>query len=1012
MHSTLGEIRRLVMRRIHAARVGTAVGLLAVVACIVAVLLAPGGVASAGQERYEYDPIGRLILHVDSQNEVTEYTYDPAGNLLAVRRTGQAAGLAPVITGVVPGVIRRGETRTITLSGQRLQVGTLQASDPGMNLSGVQLSASQVTATLAVAASVGTGTQTLTFSNAQGSARIALVVAAALPTLSVEPSPLALPPDNTPRAITLRLSGADAVGHTINIASSDATRVTVSPASVVLAAGQTAVQVSVTPKAGGFASLVLTSPTLQSVTVPVFVTADFRGVNTSYAAPVGIQVGDITGPATPQATATFASARVGVAVGAVLTGLAPRAVPVGATHSLVITGAALPGTVQVSLLPAQGVTTTQVVLSSGTGGTGQIAVVLAVDADAPTGERLIVVRDGAGQLIPFADAALSRVQLTTGQPAIDSIEPLFASQGATVQIRVRGRHLQGARLQLSPETDLRVDSVPVVNAVGTELTAYVQVAALAATGPRRVQVHTASGRSADLADSSNQLTIVQALQHDVTPIVSSLVGVVVGSSASGASTQTLGPIQAPGVGVLVGAAAHAVIPDLGSLGSSLTLVVSGAGLQSVQSVTLVPAEGLLWGAHTINAEGTQLSIPLSIDASAPRTVRQLRLSTATGRLLFTTPQADQFRVVAPAPTIIGVAPQVVVAGTTTFMTVRGSNFSDVTSVQFHPAAGLVAVPPFTATDGNTVLRFAVQVAPGAASGPRTLVVNTAGGATPAAPSPANTFQVAQQTGPVYDAIMAAPVGVQVGSAAPEPQAQPREVHAQAVGVVFNPEGGGAAQYETAWAANVGVLVGAASTGMSPTRPDGFLAGGNHALVISGHALDQVTAVTVHGTAGITLGTPVVSGDARQLTVPVDVPALAASGVYGVQLFSGVGTATARIPDVQPGAMFFNVGALPTGMESVSPLVLEQGKTYTFTVRGTGLRDVYQIEASPAGGLRFGMPFVPPQWSSDALGEKLTVLVTVDAEAAVGSRVVRLRVPGGATGADALPANTITISTPF
>lgn len=1011
MRRTLGKFTRLVTHCTRALGAGAVVGLTAVLACVVAVLLAPGSVATAGQDRYEYDPIGRLILHVDGQNEVTEYSYDPAGNLLAVRRSGQAAGQAPVISGVSPGVIRRGETRAITLTGQRLQVGTLLASDPGMSLSGVQLGTTQVTANLSVAASVAAGTQTLTFSSAQGTARVAIVVAAALPTLSVEPSPLALPPDNTPRAITLRLSGADAVGHTVNISSSDPGRAIVSPASVVLAAGQTAVQVSVTPKAGGFVNLALSSPSLQPVNVPVFVTTDFRGANTSYAQPVGVQVGAVAAPVAPPVAATFSSARVGVAVGSVLTSVRPRALPVGATHSLVITGAALPGTVQMSLVPGQGVTTTQVVLSQEIG-TGQIAARLSVDAMAQVGEHRIVVRDGAGQVIPFADPDMARIRLTTGQPVIESVSPLFVQQGATVRVAVRGRHLHGALMRVQPETDLRVDSEPVVNAAGTELTAYVQVAALAATGVRRVQVVTASGQSADLADSSNQLTIVQAVQHDITPILSPMVGLVVGSATTVAGTQTSGPIQAPGVGVLVGAAAQSVTPGMGVLGTSVTLVVQGVGLQAVQTVTLVPTDGLVPGAPAANPDGTQLSIPLSINTNALRTLRQLRLATAAGRLLFTAPEADQFRVVAPAPGIMGVAPQVVVAGSTTFMTVRGSNFSDVTGVRFEPADGLVPVPPFVATEGNTVLRFAVQVAPGAPSGPRTLVVSTAGGATPAAPSPANTFQVAQQVGPVHDAILAAPVGVLVGSATPEPQSQAREVYAQAVGVVFNPAGGGVTQSDTAWASHVGVLVGPASTSMNPARPDGFLAGGSDALVIRGHALDQITAVTVQGTAGISLGTPVVSGGATQLTVPVQVSATAASGTYGVQLFSGSGTATTRITDANPQAMFFNVGSLPTGMESVSPLVLEQGKTYTFTVRGTGLRDVYQIEASPSEGLRFGIPFVSPQWSTDALGEKLTVQVTVDADAATGSRVVRLRVPGGMTGADAFPANTITVSTPF
>ncbi len=995
MHSTLTGLKRLK---------GACAGLV-LLACALAV---PGSGAGAGQERYEYDAIGRLVLHVDSQSEVTEYSYDPAGNLLSVRRAGQAADLAPALTSVSPSVIRRGETRSVTLTGQRLQAGTLQASDPGIGISGVQLGASQITAQVTVAPSVAVRAHTLTFSNARGAASVALVVASALPVLTVEPSPLALPPDNTARAITLRLSTADAVAHVVNIASSDAGRVSVNPASVTLAAGQTAVQVSVTPRAGGFANLLLTSPTLQSVTLPVFVTTDFRGANTSHAVPVGVQVGDAVAPSAPPVSATFASARVGVAVGPVLTGMMPGAVPVGGTYSLTVTGMALPGTVQLSLSPDQGVAVTQATVSGGAGA-GQISAQLAVDAGAPPGERRVVVRDAAGQVIAFADPGQGRIVLTTGQPVIDSVAPLFAPQGATVRLTVRGRHLQGAGLRISPATDLRVDSAPVVNAAGTELTAGVQVAPPALTGTRRVQVITPSGQSPDEVGNGNQFTIVQAIQHEVSPIVAPLVGVVVGSSTPGGGTQTLGPVQAPAVGVLVGAAAQSLTPGVGVLGTSLTLVVQGTGLQSVQSVTLTPPDGITLGVPGVNAQGTQLSIPVSVDAAAPRTARRVRLSTATGLLPFTAPGADAFRVVAPAPDIVSVVPQVVLAGATTTLTVRGLNFSDVTAVRFEPAGGLLPVPPFAATDGNTVLRFVVQAAADAASGQRVLVVETAGGATSAAPSPANTCQVARQAGPVHDAIMALPVGVQVGDATPPPQPVAREAHAQAVGVVLESVGGGTStRSDSAYAAPVGVLVGPGAARLSPQLPDGVLAGGSHALVIQGIGLDQVTAVTVHGTAGISLGTPVAGGEATLLTVPMDVPGTVSSGMYGLRLYSGTGTATARITDVRADALLFAVGKLPVAMESVSPIVLEQGKTYTFTVRGIGLRDVYAVESAPDGGLRVG----PAQWSSDALGERLTVQILVAPDAAVGSRVIRLRVPGGITGADATPANTITISTPF
>lgn len=996
MHRTLREIS---LKKLGA--------LLVLLLCSALALFSPHGLA--GQERYDYDPIGRLVRHIDSNNQVTDYTYDAAGNLLSVNRSGLASGLAPVLTAIAPGAIRRGETKTITLTGQRLQLGTLQASDPALELSNVQRSATQITASLSVALLAATGTQTFTFTNSAGAAHIAMLVAPALPVLTVEPSPLALPPDNTARAITLRLSGPDVVAHTLSLASSDVSRATVNPASVVLAAGQTVAQVSITPKLAGFVNLVLTSATLRSVTVPVFVTLDFRGVNTSYAAPVGVRVGDAPGPSSPPtASATFASSRVGVAVGPVLTGISPGAMVVGGAQSFVLTGSNLPGTVQVAIQPSAGITPAAVsFVSAGS----QISVALGVDAGAAVGARRIVVTDATGQLIPFADEGKSQIVLTTGQPSIASIEPLFAPQGSTVLLKIRGRHLHNGRLLITPLTDMRIDSMATINADGTELLARVEVAALAAPGPRLVQVQTFSGVSSNQPSAANQFSVVREVQHSVAPILSPLVGVVVGSAGS-ASTTTVGPVQAANVGVLVGAAAIAVSPPVGLLGSSLTLVVSGAGLQSVQTATLAPLDGLAVGAFSVNAEGTQLSIPLAIDASAPRTARQVVLATVAGKLAFSTQGGDQFRVVAAAPQLIAVAPQAVAAGSAVTMTLRGQNFSDVQAIQFDPPAGMVAAPPFVASQNNTVLSFGVQVSAGAVSGTRTVVVVAAGGASSAVPSPANTFQVGQQLGAVRDAIVAPQVGVLVGSSAPAPTTQTVATYAPAVGVMVTGTATQATRDESAYAPHVGVVVGVASTGLVPRSPDGFLKGGSGGLVITGVNLDQVSSVTVLGSAGVTLGALAVNGGNTQLTVPVSVSGTAASGTYGVRLHSGSGTTTAVVTAVNPGAMRFSVGALPTQMESVSPIVLEQGKSYTFTVRGTGLQDVYQVEASPGTGLRIGVAFSAPLWSTDALGEKLTVPVFVEADAPVGSRVLRLRVPGGVTDADATPANTITITTPF
>jgi hypothetical protein len=67
--------------------------------------------------------------------------------------------------------------------------------------------------------------------------------------------------------------------------------------------------------------------------------------------------------------------------------------------------------------------------------------------------------------------------------------------------------------------------------------------------------------------------------------------------------------------------------------------------------------------------------------------------------------------------------------------------------------------------------------------------------------------------------------------------------------------------------------------------------------------------------------------------------------------------------------------------------------------------VFEAWVDAANGVEF---ISAPVWSTDAYGELITVSVQVKSDASLGSRVVRMRVPGGSSTATPLPANTITI----
>lgn len=979
-------------------------GLVALLICIAAGVSALP--AHAVVERYSYDPLGRLVQYVDGAGQVTEYTYDAAGNLTSVTNAGSSSALMPVLSTVTPSLIRRGETKSLLITGQRLQVGSLSSSDPGLDLLNVRQTASQIEADLVADQAVPVGAHSLSFTNAQGSVSIGITVAPVLPVLSVEPSPLALPPDNTARNITLRLSSADVVSHTINLAMSDIGKATVSPASVTIAPGQSSIQVSITPKVAGFTSLQLSSASLVSTTVPVFITADFRGVNTSQAMPVGLVVGSATQQPSNTAFALFTAPLVGVTVGPVLTGINPSGIPVGQTQNLVVSGRGIPAGATLSVLPATGITLGEpIVASDGS----QISATLTVSDNAATGGRGVVVKDASGKVLPFVPASASRLMLTSGQPEIDSIEPMYAQAGALLQLKVRGRHLQNGRLALLPGIDVAIDPQPVINAGGTELTATVQLYPLAALGPRVVQITTPSGQSSAEFNAANQFNIVSQINGAVGPVFAPVVGIMVGNGSTATPNQSIGPVAAPSTGVVVGGAAYSVTPKVAVVGTSLNLTVTGVGLQAVQSVGLLTPDGITTSAFSVNPEGTVLTLPITVDAAAAKVARKIVLQTATGRMPFVRDAENSFLVTAPAPEIIATAPQVIKAGTSTTLTLRGRNFRDVLGVRFDPAEGLAVTGNgvVTANADGTVLTVPVTAAASATTGPRTVIVVAAGGESSDTAMAANTVQVAQQVGATYADISASAVGLVVGTATTEPTPSALLVPASLVGVVVQTPDVLVTDNRIVAGAHVGVAVGGFVNGIAPTMPDGFLIGSTSTLLVQGVGLDKTSAITSLGHVGITFGAWSVNAQGTLLTVPVTVAANVPAGRYGVSLSQTVNGVTSRFTTVPAAPLQFNVGALPTLLESVTPIVLEQGKSYTFTVRGDGLKDVYEIFTEPGSGVQFGTV----QWATDALGELLTVSVRIDPTAAIGSRVVRLRVPGGLTSSEAVPANTITIVSP-
>ena len=217
-----------------------------------------------------------------------------------------------------------------------------------------------------------------------------------------------MPPDGKSRQFTVRLSNVDTLSHAIGLSTSDATIATVSPASVIIPAGATEVFANITGLKGGTTEINLVSTSLKSTKAPVFITADFVGISTSYAKLLGVLLEETPTPVTTTYT-PIVSPLLGVFFGgSYIEAISPKAIAIGSNAvPLIISGSELQAAASVSVIPADGVTLgTLTVAPDGKSVTVPVTVAL----NAPTTTRQVVLKNAAGA--PY----------TVSKPGIDLLD--------------------------------------------------------------------------------------------------------------------------------------------------------------------------------------------------------------------------------------------------------------------------------------------------------------------------------------------------------------------------------------------------------------------------------------------------------------------------------------------------------------------------------------------------------------------------------------------------------------
>lgn len=953
-------------------------------------LLLAAGVLLAAEQSYDYDPLGRLVRSTAGGNSV-EYRYDAAGNLLEV--TGNQPVTAPAVSLATPDILRRGQAAQITLNGTGLAYASVGAPSSAFTVSGVSAQASTISFNLAVADDAALGGHTFAVSNSAGSASFVLTVNPKLPVLSVAPLPLAVAPDNVPRSFSITLSNADSVSHTVNLATSNPAIATVSPASLIIAPGQTSVLASLTGVSGGSTTLSLTSPTLQTAQAPVFVTADFVGINTSHAPLLGVVLEKLPDPPAQQTVQLGTHADVGVVVGGHLRDIAPQAVSQGASMTLTLFGKGLETATAVSLNPADGVT-----LGSLTAAPDGLSASLpiTVAANAPATLRQIVLTDGAGNRFPASRADSDRILVAYPAPVVESITPVFGTVGSPISVTLRGRNLQQGKVQLSPGTGIQVDGAPVVNDSGTAMTFSLGISSFISLGEHLITVSTPGGTSAAVKGPENTLTVVTSIDEIVTPITAPQVGVVLQADAQPGS-QAYG-LEASHVGVAMGPVVTGMSPRAGIIGDSVSLSLQGQELTGVTGLSFIPGDGITVQSVAPSPDGKSVNASVTIAANAPRTMRTVKALAGTTVIPFSDVRQSQFQVTAPLPRIDSVTPVNLAVGTgPVTLTVRGINFKDASLVSVSPAAGITVSQPPAVNADATEITVNVTVDPAAATGQRVVAVTTPAGVTNAIATPANALNIVNTLGETVTPIQAPALGVVKLDDTPPPVIASL-LASPDVGVMLQTVAPPPATQDIFLGnARLGVAVGPVATALQATALHPGISG---TLTVSGVGLDAVAMASVSLATGITLGAPTLQPDGT-LSVPIALAVNAPAGVRELMLSDG----SAPILFAEAAAARFIVAAGEPRIDSIAPILARQGDTLTLIIRGAHLNHASVLIEPVAGVVLGSAPTV------NAGGTELTLGVYVPAGAALGGRVIRVQTPGGITTNQAEPANTFTVFPP-
>ncbi|HYL93048.1 MAG TPA: IPT/TIG domain-containing protein [Alphaproteobacteria bacterium] len=524
----------------------------------------------------------------------------------------------PTVTSLNPNSAIQGATTSVTITGTAFQSGATCSFGAGITVNSCAfVSATQLTAGITIASAATTGTRTVTVTN----------------------------PDTQVGSLTN--------GFTVNAPPPPPTVTSLNPAAAIQ---------------GATTSVTITGTAFQSGATCSFgagITVNSCAFVSATQLTAGITVSATAATGTRTVTVTNPDAQVGSLVNGftvnvpppppTLTSLNPVSGIQGATVSVTITGTAFQSGATCNF--GAGITVNSCAFVSAT----QLTAGITIASAAATGPRTVTVTNPDTQ----AGSLTNGFTVNAPAPAVTSLNPASAIQGATTSVTITGTAFQsGATCSFG--AGITVNSCAFVSA--TQLTAGITVASGAATGTRTVTV---TNPDAQVGSLTNGFTV----------------------TAPPPTVTSVNPVSA-------------------IQGSTTSVTITGTAFQSGATCSF-------GAAITVNScafvSATQLTAGITVASGATtgaRTVTVTNPDTQVGSL------TNGFTVTAPAPTVTGLNPVSANQGLTTSVTITGTAFQSGATCSF--GAGITVNS--CAFVSSTQMTAGITVAASATAGTRTVTV--------------------------------------------------------------------------------------------------------------------------------------------------------------------------------------------------------------------------------------------------------------------------------------------------